>query len=137
MAITKSSFQIKEYFIEKLEYTKNESFKKETKNTEIPINFKRNIDSDFNNKKAIVRLSVEVLKKSDAFPFYINIELSGEFKADENMSEELFNRMCNINAPAILFPYVRTIVNTITAQSGFMPLTLPMINIVETLKESE
>ncbi len=89
---------------------------------------------DFEKKTALVTLIIKIFESVEKAPFSIDIAITGKFMGEEDMTKEVFNNMCNINAPAILFPYVRTIINTVTSQSGYPPLTLPLINIQKTIK---
>jgi preprotein translocase subunit SecB len=51
----------------------------------------------------------------------------GGFKAIE-MDDKLFEKMCSQNAPAILFPIIRSIIISVTAQAGIPPVMLPVVN---------
>lgn len=70
----------------------------------------------------------------------INIEVTtiGKFRfAKESIIEELQSYFY-VNAPAILFPYVRAYISTLTNLSGIKPITLPTLNLTElgkTLKD--
>lgn len=60
----------------------------------------------------------------------INIEIivEGEYKIlerDENLKSFLFT-----NAPAIMFPYVRAYITSLTALSGITTITLPTMNLI-------
>ena len=59
----------------------------------------------------------------------INIHVSAEgfFKFTESVSN--VSTFTNVNAPAILFPYVRAYVSALTALSGIEPITLPTLNL--------
>lgn len=58
----------------------------------------------------------------------IEVLIQGEFEFDSDLNEEQKKTFFEINAPAILFPYVRAYIASLTALSGFMPLNLPTIN---------
>lgn len=68
----------------------------------------------------------------DAAPYKVSIEIAGRFS-----SETAFKKMWENNALAILFPYVRSIISCITAQSGRSALILPTVNIARMFEESE
>ncbi len=52
----------------------------------------------------------------------------------ENLDDENIDSYFYLNAPAILFPYIRAYVTSLTALSGLNPITLPTLNL-ESLKE--
>lgn len=58
----------------------------------------------------------------------INIALTGWFKM-EGGDKNTLNKFLAFNAPAILFPYVRAYVSSMTAQAGMQPVVLPTINL--------
>lgn len=63
------------------------------------------------------------------------VEFVGLFSIDEinpNMDLETFS---NKNAPAIIFPYLRQHIHTLTLCSGMTPILLPPINILAVLEE--
>lgn len=135
MKAKESSFQFIEYYIDYLTYKQNKEFKEKNFNLPIQVNFdlkKSNVD--FEKKTALVTLIIKIFESVEKAPFSIDLSITGKFMGEEDMTKEVFDNMCNINAPAILFPYIRTIINTLTSQSGYPPLTLPLINIQKTIK---
>lgn len=68
----------------------------------------------------------------DSAPYKISVEIAGRFS-----SETAFKKMWENNALAIMFPYIRSIVSCITAQSGRSALVLPTVNIARMFEESE
>jgi preprotein translocase subunit SecB len=70
---------------------------------------------------------MEVFIHCDKF-FDLNLVAIGNFEFDNEFSdEELKKNFVNANAPAIMFPYVRAFVTTITSNLGNVtgPLTIP------------
>lgn len=57
-------------------------------------------------------------------PFRITVEIAGRFRCDNEWKPEL-----EPNVLAIMFPYLRSIISTITCNSGREPIILPTINI--------
>lgn len=62
-------------------------------------------------------------------PFKISLEIAGRFD-----SEIPWEKQWETNALAILFPYVRVIISTITSQSGREPIILPTVNLASMFK---
>lgn len=63
----------------------------------------------------------------------INIEILAlaDFFFDKEIEAESLNRLFYINAPALLFPYIRAYISTLTNLSGFDPVTLPTLNLTK------
>jgi preprotein translocase subunit SecB len=66
----------------------------------------------------------------------LNIEvlISGDFVFNEETNLENF---LYVNAPAIMFPYVRSYITALTALSGIPTITLPTMNLSGLQKEIE
>jgi|SRR5690554_310736 len=57
----------------------------------------------------------------------IEVEIEGQYSfndEDNNLKDFLF-----LNAPAILFPYIRSYITALSALSGAAPITLPTMNL--------
>ncbi len=57
----------------------------------------------------------------------IELDISGFFEYTTNDMKALLNFM-SINAPAIMFPYIRAYISSLTGLSGIQPIILPTIN---------
>lgn len=68
---------------------------------------------------------------------YLNIQIvaSGLFEFDKNLTDLEKQAFFSVNAPAILFPYVRAYITTLTSLSGIKPVILPTLNMT-TSKEN-
>ena len=71
-----------------------------------------------------------------------NVIMIGEFLFDKEISKDMLGGMFSVNAPAIMFPYVRAYISTLTALSGIDAVIVPTImtaplrdEILESLKE--
>lgn len=65
-------------------------------------------------------------------PYMIAVEIVGRFIADTPIDPKW-----ETNALAILFPYIRSIVSSVTAQSGREPIILPTVNLVQMFSDAE
>ncbi len=59
----------------------------------------------------------------------IKVKAIGFFEFDNIPDEQMRMRFSSTNAPAILFPYVRAYISSLTALSGISPITLPTLNL--------
>jgi len=60
---------------------------------------------------------------------FINVITIGVFDFDTDIDDKMRTNFFNINAPAILFPYVRAHITTLTSLSGIKPIILPTLNL--------
>jgi preprotein translocase subunit SecB len=84
----------------------------------------------------ILNLETKISDKSDGID--IKVEAEGEFSY-ENISEEQLENFLYVNASAILFPYIRAYISSLTSLSGIKPINLPTLNLVslkQVLKEN-
>ncbi len=78
------------------------------------IDAKLNIDNDSENNFQII-MGLEMQANSY---FELNIVAVGYFEIKSDASKELRANFINVNAPAIMFPYVRSFVSTLTSNFG-------------------
>jgi preprotein translocase subunit SecB len=126
-----SSFQFKGYRIERSVI--------ELKAVEIGENF----SISFNPKGIInkaessfqLNLTIYIKDKEDA----INIEVSvvSFFVFDNQIAKNQLEKLFYMNAPAIIFPYLRSYITTLTVLSGIDPIILPTLNLSALGKELE
>ncbi len=62
-------------------------------------------------------------------PFYVEVILVGHFTVNGNTDN--IDQMMKVNAAAILYPYVRSTLSTMTNLAGIPPITLPTLNIAQ------
>lgn len=126
----KSKLIFNKYIIKEIEFKYHEEFK------EKPIDILFDIDKETKyiaNKNMIVDLDVRIFEDNEKYPFYMKVVLRGFFTIENNEDNINFEP----NAIAILYPYIRSIVSTYTANANIMPLTLPVINVNKLLKDKE
>lgn len=83
----------------------------------------------FNEKRiAIVVLNVSLFEDIEDAPFAANVSYEGEFIWDETVSEERLQTLLDVNAPAVLYSYMRPVFTDFTTKACFPPLILPMAN---------
>ena len=125
----KSKLIFNKYIIKEIEFKYHEGFK------EKPIDILFDIDKEtkYIANKNIVDLDVRIFEDNEKYPFYMKVVLRGFFTIENNEDNINFEP----NAIAILYPYIRSIVSTYTANANIMPLTLPVINVNKLLKDKE
>ncbi len=134
----KSKFQIIQQRLVRSDFRINKSFKQK-KGERFNIEFTPNIKvMKFKEKnEALVSFSLEVFKDEDSskYPFYIILTIDGLFKWSDGL--ENVDNYLNVNAPAVLMSYMRSIVSQLTVFAGYPPLVLPLINFTENLNKSD
>ena len=92
----------------------------------VSVDVKRN--TLINEQHHLFKLDMHVGARDKNNAVNIEIDVEGFFEFDSDLTEEQKKTFFEINAPTILFPYVRAYIASLTALSGFMPLNLPTIN---------
>ena len=69
-------------------------------------------------------MTVEIHDKNEPDTFRLKIVLSGLFEFNEAPREVLHRETFNT-----LFPYIRSLITTVTANSGIMPIIVPFMDI--------
>jgi preprotein translocase subunit SecB len=75
---------------------------------------------------------LDIRVKDEGDKFHINIVTESIFDYDSKEDiEKLIDGEFTFNAPAIIFPYVRAYISSLTALSGMATLVLPTLNLSE------
>ena len=119
-----AKFRLKEYKINKASIEFDPSLPI-SENLSIEIERK----SAINQEDQIYKLELGIKIRDEKNIFQVTADLIGLFEFDSDIDENMKNIFFNINAPAILFPYVRAYISTLTSLSGIKPVILPTINL--------
>lgn len=94
---------------------------------ELDIEIKRANGENEEENRFKLLFDVNIKDKNESLN--IDISAQGFFDFNKGLSEGEMDTFFNVNAPAILFPYVRAYISTLTALSGINPIILPTINL--------
>lgn len=124
-----AKFQFKEYFIRKSSIEKKEG----DVSDEFKISFSPNgiiykSDSCF---RLILGVHIEDVNRV----IVIDIEAVANYYFDKEVDFASLESYFYINAPALLFPYIRAYISTLTNLSGYKPVNLPTLNLQRLGKE--
>ena len=125
----KSKLIFNKYIVKNVLFEYNENFKERP----VEIEFKIDKNIRYDKNKMTVDLNVEIFEKEEKYTFYMKVSIRGFFTIENNEEEINFEP----NAIAILYPYVRAIVSTYTANANITPLMLPTINVNKLIKDQE
>jgi preprotein translocase subunit SecB len=81
-----------------------------------------------NKKDASFRLQLGIKIEDENKSFNIEVEAVANYKFENQVSIDNLNKFFYVNAPALLFPYIRAYISTLTNLSGFEPINLPTLN---------
>jgi preprotein translocase subunit SecB len=105
----------------------------ESEHFEQSVNVQNNIDTA--NKRIEVIITCEVNARSKNFKVLIKIK--GLFQGDQDVEEPLLTKFASQNAPAILFPFARAAVASLTAQANVPVVYLATVNFAQLKPEEE
>lgn len=106
---------------------------------ELDLNFNHEIQLDYQQKRSVVILECSLFEHpyENNYPFSLTLSLLGFFDFDTDLNEDDIIKLLEVNGVAILFPYLRGIISTITSNLGVAPIIIPTINIVEMLRNNK
>ncbi len=125
-----SILKFEKYIVNEIYFKTNQEFKDNNEGTPIDLNIETKIDIQKDNMKITLNTTIFANAIEKNYPFEMNVEITGLFvvKGDEP------NKFVK-NAIAILYPYVRAIVSTYTANANISPLILPAINVNKLIED--
>lgn len=96
-------------------------------NTDLNIEFSRKNTIDNGKSNFKLELNTKITNNDESIS--INILTVGFFDFDKELPDGLKEIFFQSNAVAILFPYIRAYISTLTSLSGISPITLPTLNL--------
>lgn len=118
-----AKFQFKNYKIIK------SHFELKGDNPANAINLKFDPKGVINREDSCFKLQLGVLIEDENHSFLIEVIIVADFYFDTDISPEHLNQYFFVNAPALLFPYVRAYISTLTTLSGINAINLPTLNL--------
>lgn len=119
-----SAFQFTNPALSGLEFWINKNFngEKDTK-IQIRMNMSVKVAKKENLNEAIVELDVEIGEKNDDIPFYIKAIEGANFRWNDELDDNMIDKLLNQNAPSLLLSYLRPIVAQVTSASKYGTLS--------------
>lgn len=81
-----------------------------------------------NKKDSNFQLQLGVKIEDENKSFKIEIEAVANYSFENKEGLDNLGKFFYMNAPALLFPYIRSYISTLTNLSGFEPINLPTLN---------
>ena len=79
--------------------------------------------------ESVFQLILGVKIEDENKTLLIEIEAVSDFLFNNDIDKDILDTLFYINAPALLFPYIRAYISTLTNLSGIKPVTLPTLNL--------
>lgn len=128
--ITQAPFRFKDFFFTESSIKLNRN----TKGTSIDIRFDPKGKISEKEKSFEIDLGVS-LKSEDGLE--VSVRMLGLFEFKDVVKAEQLNNYFFVNAPAIIFPYLRSYLSALTALSGSATIIIPPMNIIPLGKDLE
>ena len=131
------TLQLLSYEVNKIEFNLIQDYIfDKTKKIELNQNLDKNIEKIDENKFK-VSLNFEIFNLEEKpTPFTLSIKISGVFHLSNWENKENIT-LATVNTIAILFPFVRSLVATVTANTSVPPYILPVFNVAAWLEQNE
>lgn len=129
-----SVLQFKKYIVKEISYRANESYKVCGDNISLKFDFDAQSNFSEDKHKMEVELRADIFHDAvqKNYPFEMSVIIKGFFHVEIG---EVELQKFEANAIAILFPFIRAIISTYTANANIAPVILPPMNINAYLKE--
>jgi len=118
-----STFKLKEFYIKESKFILSK--KGVPLNLNIKLNPKGTVIKAENT--FILEIDVEIDEREEAVN--ISVKCIATYQFQQDLEDGLPTSYFITNAPAIAFPYIRAYISTLTSQSGFTTITLPVMNL--------
>ena len=79
----------------------------------------------------------EMFIRDRNYPFSMKLEITGVFEIENNATEVEARGLAETNAIAILFPYLRAMVTTYSANANVEPIIIPPINVLKMVNDKK
>lgn len=133
--MSRSSLIFENYIVEKVNFEINLAYT--GKNVEIDMELDKQTEIDGDQFATILDLNLFPNHLENDYPFNMKVRLIGIFSIENEDNEKIRESYIERNSITILFPYLRSIVSTYTANSNVGTTVLPTINVIKYLEEKK
>lgn len=123
--MVESKYKLLGYRVSNINVTISDTFPTGVEKISQTIDVSNNFSGD---DKRFVEVVLDIHVFNERKDFMLDLVIKGGFKADDDMPQELFEKLSQKNGPAILFPFARAIITSYTAQANIPAVILPTIN---------
>lgn len=115
-----AKFKFKNYIITKTDIT-IDAYKEIYK--DIKLDITKASENELENNTYCIKFVINIYNENDSL--HVLLVIQGNFEYDPELTDEEKNIYFKHNAPAILMPYIRAYVSSITSLSGIPTIVLP------------
>lgn len=115
-----TKFKFKNYIITKTDIT-IDAYKEIYK--DIKLDITKASENELGNNLYCIQFVINIYNENDSL--HVLLVIQGNFEYDPELTDEEKNIYFKHNAPAILMPYIRAYVSSITSLSGIPTIVLP------------
>ncbi|GHT15495.1 hypothetical protein AGMMS4956_15560 [Bacteroidia bacterium] len=119
-----SSFNLLKYKIVRSDFKINDNYTQSA-----PFDAKFDPSGVFNTKECQFELTLRVIITDSKENFYVDVTAKATFGINKKESKESLDKFFYINAPSIIFPYVRAYISALMTLSE-NPFIIPTFNLV-------
>lgn len=125
-----------DYKVNRIEFVNNDEYNGEEVDVDFEMEAQFHVLENGQEMAVVLKTNVFPPKDEKMYPFRMTVEVEGYFRSNFDKEEDDI-RQYGKNAVAILFPYVRALVSSFTANANVTPLILPTINVNKILEEQQ
>ena len=92
------------------------------------MDVKKSLSEDKKRLKIVLHVNID-LSGVDPSPVKIFIAVAGHFSLRDEQNAGALEEFAEIQAPTIIFPFIREIIANLTMRTDFPPLLIPPVNI--------
>lgn len=94
------------------------------------MNISLDASGEIRKEEEIFHLALKVSVVDDLEKMFVEVKAETDFRiGGGDIDDPAFSNYLYLNAPAIIFPYVRAYITSLTGLSGIPPVIIPPINI--------
>jgi preprotein translocase subunit SecB len=99
-------------------------------------NLKVDTSKSINEDEIIIFLTVNLTQSFENTNLVeVKVTNAAGFKKIGEMTQQVIDDFCNINAPAIIFPFIRETIASLSTKAGLMPIIIQPVNFVDLNKK--
>lgn len=80
-------------------------------------------------EKELFTLTLDIEIKNESNSISLHMITDSQFSFDKDLEPNQLGKFFTLNAPAIVFPYIRAYISMLSSLSGVSPILLPTLNL--------
>lgn len=132
--VAESSLRFYNYVVNRVLFETNSAFSPEQ--VQLSLRFSRQIEMDLPDLHVTLSVVIFPNATENNYPFTMALSITGYFTL-EGETAEAAQQLAEINAVAILYPFLRAMVSTYSANANVAPVLLPTINVAQYFADEE